>query len=173
MKHLKQMTSAALLALLLVAPVLPGTIPRAVAQNIITIQNGEITIACEDDEKVIMIDADGLESLISETLSEAMDGVQDVLTELDEMQLEIRLGNDNQLSFETENQMWEVNLDQVFKGVFTALDTALDQVDTDDWGGHRHLNDEDFPEEELADELNRLKEELGRLRQELDHLKEL
>ena len=169
MKNLKQLTVPALLSLILLVP----AFSNVMAQEVITIENGEITIVGEDGEQVIMLDADSLEHLISETLGEAMEGMDDVLAELDEMQLQIRLGDDNNLSFETDDQMWEMNLDLIFKEIGTVLETAFDGVDTDGWGGHHHFSDEDFDEDELAEELDRLKEELHKLKKELNSLKEI
>ena len=169
MKNLKNSTAITMLALILMVPAFSSVW----AQEVITIENGEITIVSEDNENVVMIDAGALEHLISESLDEAMDGMQDVLAELDDMQLEIRLGDDNQLSFETEDQMWEVNLDLIMSEIGSALEMAFDEMDTDGWGDHHNFHEEDFDEDELADELDRLKDELHRLQQELDSLKEI
>jgi hypothetical protein len=173
MNNSKQTTVAALLALILMVPLASGVNTPASAQDVITIENGEITIESEDGEKTIYIDAESMEDLISETLDEAMDGMQDVLAELDEMQLEIRLGDDNQLSFETEDQMWSVNMDVIMKEIGSALEVAFDEMDTEDWSDHHHFSDGDFDDEDLAEELDRLKDELHRLKKELDQLKEL
>lgn len=169
MKDLKQTTIVAVLTLALMVPAFSGTY----AQDIITIENGEITIESEDGESLIMIDGEGLEVLLSEALDGAMDGMQDVLAEMDEMQLQVRLGDDNQLRFETDDQMWEMNLDLVFKEIGHVLETAFDDVDADSWSSHHHFSDEMLDDDELEDELDRLKEELDRLREELNELKEI
>ena len=173
MNNPKQTTTVAIIALILVVSLASGVNSQAIAQDVITIENGEITIESTGSEKTIIIDAASMEHLISETLEDAMDGMQDVLAELDEMQLEIRLGDDNQLSFETEDQMWSVNLDLIMKEIGSALEVAFDEMDTDSWSDHHHFRDNDFDEEDLAEELDRLKDELHRLQKELDHLKEI
>ncbi len=169
MKDLKNITTTALLIVILMVSTMSG----ALAQDVITIENGEITILSDDGENVVMIDAEALESFIESTLDEAMTGMHDVIEELDDMQLEIRLGDDNQLSFETEDQMWEMNLDVIMNEVTSALSLAFDEMDTEGWGGHRHHMGQDIDEEDLADELDRLKDELHRLQRELDSLKEI
>jgi len=169
MKNAKQTTFVAMVTLILVAASFSGVL----AQDTITIENGEITIESDDGERMIMMDAESIESLISETLDVTMDGMQDVLAELDEMQLEIRLGDDNQLSFETEDQMWEMNLDVIFSELGSVLETAFNDMDTDGWTGHHNFSDDDFDEEELEEELDRLKDELDDLRRELELLKEI
>ncbi len=169
MKNLNQRTAVALLTLILMVPAFSGV----QAQEVITIDNGEITVISEDGENVVMMDAEALENFISATLDDAMDGMQDAMAELDDMQLEIRLGDDNQLSFETEDQMWEVNLNLIMSEIGSALEMAFDEMETEDWGSHHHFHDEDFDEDELAEELDRLKDELHRLKQELDSLKEI
>jgi len=169
MKNLKKTTVVALLTLILMVP----AFATSLAQDVVTIENGEIIIECDDGDQMIMIDADSLEDLIADSLGEAMDGVQDALAELDEMQLEIRLGDDNQLSFETEDQMWEMNMNVFFKEIGSVLETAFDDIDSDNWSSHHHFSDEDFDEEELAEELERLKDELRDLKKELEQIKEI
>jgi len=157
----------------LVVALVAGISAGAMAQDSITIENGEITIESDDGQQVIMFDTDSMGKILSETLEVSRDGLQDVLAELDEMQLEIKLGNDNQLSLETRDQMWEVNLDVIFDELGSALETAFDDLDTDDWAGHYSFEDVDNDEEELEAELDRLKDELKELRRELQHLKEI
>ena len=131
-----------------------SALATAQAQDVITIDKGEIIIESDDGDKVITIDADGLEALISNSIGEALEGVQDVLAEMDEMQLEIRLGDDNQLTFETEDQMWEMNMNVLFKEIGSALETAFDEIDSESWSSHHIYSDDDYDEEEL----NELKE---------------
>lgn len=169
MKTLNKTTAVAMLALILMVP----TFSSLQAQEVITIENGEITIVSGDDDGVIVIDADALGNLISTSMDEALDGMHEVMAELDDMQLEIRLGDDNQLSFETEDQMWEVNLDVIMSEIGSALDSAFDSMDTDGWGHHHRYQDEDFDQGDLTEELDRLKDELNQLRQELNSLKEI
>lgn len=169
MKNQKQKIFTALMALLLLVPVYSN----ALAQDVITIENGEITIESADGQQMIMLDSGSIEGLIAETLDVTMDGLQDVISELDDMQLEVRLGEDNQLSFATEDQMWEMNLDVIFSELGSVLESAFDGVETDDWAGHYHFNDDDLEEEELADELERLRNELENLKQELNQLKDI
>ena len=157
----------------LVVALVAGISAGAMAQDSITIENGEITIESDDGQQVIMLDTDRMGKILSETLEISRDGLQDVLAELDEMQLEIKLGNDNQLSLATREQMWEVNLDVIFDELGSVLETAFDDLDTDDWAGHYSFEDEDNNEEELEAELDRLKDELKELRRELQYLKEI
>jgi chromosome segregation ATPase len=169
MKNLNTKAGVILLALVLMIPALSG----ALAEEKIRIENGQITIEDIDSDKLIMIDTDGLQQLISATLQETLEGMDEVMEELDEMQLEIRLGQDNQLSIETEDQMWEMNLDVILKEVGSVLETALEDMDTETWTHHHHWDSDSDDDEDLAQELKRLKKELRRLQKELDNLNEI
>ncbi len=168
MNHLNTKAGIVLLAVVLLIPALSS----AVAGERITIENGQISIENPDSDRLLVIDTDSLHELISTTLEETMDGMGDVLAELENLQLEIRLGEDNKLSVETEDQMWEMDLDLIFKEVGHALDTAFEGMETDGWSHHRY-HESDDGEEDLAAELERLKSELNRLQKKLDHAKEI
>ncbi len=169
MKTSKTPAYATLLAVVLMISVLSG----AQAEEKITVQNGQVTIENKNSGKVLVLDTMELERMISTTMNETMEGMGDMLAEMEDMQLEIRLGQDNQLSVETEDQMFEMNLDLIFKEIGTALETAFDDVHTEQWTVHRHRHDEEFDQEELEEELEQLKEELQRLQEKLEEAKEL
>ncbi len=135
------------------------------------------SMAWASEDRVIVIDTDEMNEMVAEVLQETMEGMDEVFQELEELQLEVRLGQDNQLSIETDDQMWEVNLDVIFHELGEALETAFDEIDTDDWSDHKSwvIDDSDFEvdHEELAEELDELKKELKRLKNELKELKEI
>ncbi len=173
MKNPTKPTFSTMLALVLLTLAATGVL----ADDKITFKNGQVTIESQDNEKLIVLNTDGMQDMISEILHEAMDDMNDVMAELDDMQLEIRLGEDNQLSVETDNQMWEMNLDLIFREIGTALETAFEEIDTDGWTAHERweidTTDDDFSDEDLVEELDRLKDELRKLQKEMEALKEL
>ena len=167
MKYPTKQTLSKVLALVLLTLAASGVL----AADKITYEDGQLTIESTDSEKMIILNADGMQDIIADIMHETMDGMNDVMAELDEMQLEIRLGEDNQLSIETEDQMWEMNLDLIFREIGTVMETAFQDLDTDGWTTHEHWEIEsdgdEISTEKLAEELNRLKDELKELQKEL------
>ena len=146
------------------------------ADDKITYEDGQLTIENSENESLFIMNSEVMQEILAEVMEGTMDGMQDVLAELDEMQLEVRLGDDNQLSFETEDQMWEMNLDVIFEELGHVLETTFEDMDTEDWTVHhnRHNHSEvEFSDEDLAEELDQLKKELRKLQKELDSIKEL
>ncbi len=170
MKYSKKSTCSAVLALALLILVASS----ALAGDKITYENGQLTIENLDDDKVVFLNTDGMQEIITDVLSETLESMDEVLAELDEMQLEIHVGNDNMVRIETDDQMWEMNLNVVFNELSNALEMAFDEVNTEDWTSHEHWEStDDINEEELSDELEQLKDELRKLKNEMESLKEL
>ena len=172
MKHSTKSTFPSVLVVVLMTMLASGVL----AGDKITFEDGQLTIENSENDSLFILNSDGMQEILSEVMEETMDGMHEVLTELDDMQLEVRLGDDNQLSFETEDQMWEMNLDVIFAELGNVLETAFEDMDTEEWTVHqdrRIHRDLEFSEEELAEELDQLKKELRKLQKELDSIKEL
>ncbi len=173
MKYSRKPTLAKVLALVLMTMAATGVM----ADDKITFENGQLIIEDQDREKIIILNTDGMHDIVADVLHQTMDGMAEAMDELDDMQLEIHLGQNNQLSIETDDQMWEMNLDLIFRELGTALDTAFEGIDTDGWTAHEHWEmdsmDDVISDEDLAEELESLKDELKKLQKELNSLKEL
>ena len=68
-----------------------------------------LTRSCGDESKVIMVNLNMVEDLVSDALQD----VSVILDELDDLQMEIHLGQDNMLSFADEDSEWVLDLDQI------------------------------------------------------------
>ncbi len=125
----------------------------------------------DDDAKVIIIHDDGQEIVIDmeevhEIVAEAMGGLDEMMENLEEMQLQVRLGQDNQLDLSFDDTTFELDLDQIMSQVSLALQAGFDEFDTDDWTGSHHRWDAST-EEDLRRELKDLQKEMKSLRRDL------
>jgi hypothetical protein len=129
------------------------------------------------ETKVIIIDNDGEEVVIEmddvqEIVNEAMEGFEEVMAELDDMQFQVRLGNDNRLNLSYEDTTFELDLDQVMTQVATAVRVGFQEFETDEWA-HSFDRDANVSEDELRHELKDLQREMKELRRELRKIKDL
>jgi len=148
------------------------TATGAVAEQKVSVDKGRVVIVENGGEKVVTIDTDNLSRLIGDSVDQALGNLDQVLAEMEDLQLEVRLGDDNMISVETEDEAFEVDLDIIFREVGNALETAFEDLDTAGWTGHYHV-DGDASSEDLEQKLRELKKELRRLQDELDRAKEL
>jgi len=125
----------------------------------------------EDDSKVIIIVDDGEELTIEmgdihEIVAEAMSGLDEVMEELEDMQLQVRLGKDNRLDLSYEDTTFELDLDQIMAQVTMAVQSGFDQIHTEDWTDS-HDRWSNVSEDDLRQELDDLQKEMKELRREL------
>ncbi len=125
----------------------------------------------DNDAKIIIIGGDGEELTIEmeevhEIVAEAMAGLDEVMAELKDMQLQVRLGKDNRLNLSYDDTTFELDLDQIMTQVAVALQDGFDQFHTEDWA-HSHDRWSDDSEDDLRQELEDLRKEMKELRREL------
>ena len=113
----------------------------------------------KDDTKVIIIEHDGDEVIIEmeevqAIVDEAMEGLDEVMAELQDMQLEVRLGKDNNLNLSYEDTTFELDLDQILTQVAAAVQVGFDQVHTEDWT-HSQRPVDDVSEDDLRQRTGR------------------
>ena len=107
-----------------------------------------------------LIDMDSMGQLVGDALDQA-------LAAMDNLQLQVRLGQDNRLDITTADGFVQVDLDQIMNQVATAVQTGLEGIDTDTWAAAGARD-----EEELQRELEDLQAEMRALRQELRRLRD-
>ena len=125
----------------------------------------------DNDTKIIVIGDDGEELTIEmeevhEIVAEAMAGLDEVMAELEDMQLQVRLGKDNRLDLSFDDTTVELDLDQIMVQVAAAVRTGFDQIHMEDWS-HAHDRWSDVSEYDLRQELEDLQREMKELRREL------
>ncbi len=151
-----------ILALLILA--LPATLLADEPES--SDNDAKVIIVCEDgEEMVIEMEA------VHEIVAEAMSGLDEVMEELDEMQFQVRLGQDNRLNLSYDDTTFELDLDQIMSQVSVAVHAGFDQIDTDDWTSSHHRWDA-TTEDDLRQELKDLKKEMKALRRELKKIGE-
>lgn len=141
----------------------------------ITFDEGQLIIEDQTSDRVVFLDADGLGRMFATGLDEAMAGLDEVFAELEERQLEVRLGDDNMITVETADEAIEVDLDIIFREVGHALETAIEDLDfgmeTAGWSRHYRLESadgrHDDSTQDLEKELRELKKELLELQKEM------
>ena len=119
-------------------------------------------VVVHDNDHEIVIDMEA----VNEIVAEAMEGLDDVMAELENMQFEMHLGNDNRLNLSYDDTTFELDMDQVMAQVGVALEAGLANLETEDWTYSRDRWDS-ADEEELRRELDKLKEEMQELKKEL------
>ena len=125
----------------------------------------------DNDPRIIIIGDDGEELTIEmeevhEIVAEAMAGLDEVMAELDEMQLQVRLGKDNRLDLSFDDTTVELDLDQIMVQVAHAVQTGFNQIHTEDWNSSRDRWS-DVSEDDLRQELEDLRKEMKELSREL------
>ena len=128
----------------------------------------------ENDTKVIVIVDDGEEITIEmeavhEIVAEAMEGLDEVMEELEDMQFQVRLGKDNRLDLSYEDTTFELDLDQIMAQVASAVQSGFDQIHTEDWT-YSHDRRSNVSEDDLRQELDDLRKEMKELRRELRNI---
>jgi hypothetical protein len=131
----------------------------------------------EDDAKVVIIRDDGDEvtidmTAVHEIVAETMSGLDEVLAELEDMQLQVRLGKDNRLDLAYDDTTFELDLDQIMTQVASALREGFEEFRTEDWT-HTHDRWTDVSEEDLRQELEDLQQEMKELRREIKKIKKI
>lgn len=124
-------------------------------------------VVVHDDDQEIVIDMEA----VNEIVAEAMEGMDDVLAELEDMQFQMHLGRDNRLNLSYDDTTFEMDLDQIMAQVGVALEAGLAGIHTEDWTYSRDRWDS-ADEQELRRELDKLKEEMRELKRELKKVKE-
>jgi hypothetical protein len=153
------------LALLVAAPAdLRAAEPRDADQD--ADQNAKV-IVIEHGEEELVIDMAEVQAVVDE----AMAGLDEALAEIQDMQLEVRLGKDNHLNLSYDETTFELDLDQIMTQISAAVQVGFDQFDTADWAQARDRWSE-VSEDDLKQELEDLKREMKDLRRELRQIKE-
>lgn len=125
----------------------------------------------EDESRIVVVQDDGREITIdmvavNEIVNGAMEGVAEVLAEMEDMQFQMHLGRDNRLNLSYDETTFELDLDQIMAQVAVALEAGLEGLDTDEWTDSRDRWSE-ADDAELRRELDKLKDEMRELKREL------
>jgi regulator of replication initiation timing len=115
-----------------------------------------------DHVSTTVIDLDQIGRLVGDAVGEAKVAMED-------LQLQVRLGQDNRVNITTAEDQFEVDLDQIMTQVAAAVRSGLGDIDTATWtstDSGTAVSDEDLRLElaELQEEMRALRLELGRLR---------
>jgi len=119
-----------------------------------------ITVDDDEDFETTVIDLGEIEDL----LDEALDSIES-------SQFQLRLGQDNMLSFAMDDTEFDVDLDVIFSQVGEAIFEGLEELDTEMWTNTGPRSEALLADEELANELENLRAEMRSLRRELKKLK--
>lgn len=130
----------------------------------------------ENEAKIIVVGDDGEEltidfAAVHEIMAEAMEGLDEVMEELEDMQLQVRLGKDNRLDFSYDDTTFELDLDQIMTQVAVAVQSGFDQINLEDWTGSRDRWS-NVSEDDLRQELADLKKEMKELRREFRKIRD-
>ena len=127
--------------------------------------DAKVIIICDDGEEVT-IDMEAVHEIVAETMS----GLDEVMAELEDMQLQVRLGKDNRLDLSYEDTTFELDLDQIMTQVATAVQVGFEEFRTEDWT-HSHDRWTDVSDDDLRQELEDLQQEMKELRREIKKIK--
>lgn len=125
------------------------------------VDGSQLEVTHRDGEHVTttVIDMDEVGRMVGDAMGEAM-------AAMDQLQMQVRLGQDNRLDITTADGMVQVDLDQIMSQVAAAVQTGLDGIDTDTWATAGPRDEAELQRElaDLQDEMRALREELRRLR---------
>lgn len=119
-----------------------------------------------DHANTTVVDMEQVGRLVGDAVGEAMVALED-------LQLQVRMGQDNRVNITTAEGEVEVDIDVIMAQVAAALHSGLEGIDTAEWattgpGGTVGA----VSEEELQEELAELQEEMRALRSELRKLRD-
>ncbi len=139
----------------------------------VSLSDGSLTVISREDGKTTtrIVDLDTVGLLAADAVDEAMLGMAGVFAELQEMQLQCRLGQDNRLNLSYNDTEFELDLDQVMAQVASAVQLGLQEIDASEWASSRDRW-ETVSDDEMRDELESLKTEMEALRAELRNLQQ-
>lgn len=129
----------------------------------------QISVTHRDGERTTttVVDMDQVATLVGDALGEAMAAMQD-------LQLQVRVGQDNRVNIQTSDREVEVDLDQIMAQVAAAVQSGMQGIDTATWaaqldaGAAAGGGDQAQLQRELAD----LQDEMRALRKELQRLRD-
>lgn len=129
------------------------------------VQDGSLTIASRDGDRVetTVVDLDQVGQIVGEAVAGAM-------AALDELQLQVRVGQDNRVNVSTADGACEVDLNRIASDVAAAVRSEMHEVDTAGWTTTGPAARDD--EEALRTELLALQDEMRALRSELRRLRD-
>lgn len=129
----------------------------------------QISVTRRDGERTTttIVDMDQIASLVGDALGEAVAAMQD-------LQMQVRIGQDNRVNIQTSDREVEVDLDQIMAQVATAVQSGLQGLDSGSWAVQW---DADAPQAghdqaQLQRELADLQDEMRALRKELQRLRD-
>ncbi len=129
----------------------------------IEMDGGKMTVTSKEDGKVTTTVVD---------LDQVGDAVGEAMTALKDMQLQVRVGQDNRVDVSTDDGTYQVDIDRIVTQVAAALQAGLKDadrdIDTHSWTSHGPRDARD--EAELRRELADLQKEMSGLREELHRL---
>jgi len=139
----------------------------------LTVADGVLVITNDENGRITTTEVDmaQLGDLVAASMDDAMDGLDTVLANLGEMQMQMRLGQDNRLNVEFDDTEFELDLDQIMHQVSAAVELGLAEIDVDRWSRCRPRGSEPT-EEEMRRELHALQKEMRELRRELQRLQD-
>jgi hypothetical protein len=148
--------------------------PVALACALIVILPAALTFGDPEprsESTIVIVQDDGHEVVIdmvavNEIVSEAMEGMTEVMAEMEDMQFQMHIGQDNRLNLSYDETTFELDLDQIMAQVGVALEAGFAGIDTDDWTSSEDRWDS-ADEDELRRELDKLKAEMKELRKEI------
>lgn len=119
----------------------------------------EVTSREGGQVKTTVIDMDEVGRLVGDAVGEAM-------AAMDELQMQVRLGQDNRIDITTAEGMVQVDLDAIMSQVAAAVQVGLEGIDTASWASAGPRDEAELQEElaDLQEEMRALREELRRLR---------
>lgn len=128
------------------------------------VDGNQLSVTRNEDDHVTttIVDLDQIGRLVGDAVGEAKVAMED-------LQLQVRLGQDNRVNIATAEGQFEVDLDQIMTQVAAAVRSGLQDIDTATWtstDSGTDVSDEDLQLElaELQKEMRALRLELGRLR---------
>jgi hypothetical protein len=119
-----------------------------------------ITVNDDDDIETTVID-----------LSDVDEILEGVLGSLESSQFQLRLGQDNMLSFAMDDTEVDVDLDVILSQVTAAVFEGLEEINASDWAHKGRRHESHMADADLEDELAKLRAEMRSLRRELKKLK--
>lgn len=120
-----------------------------------------VTSRCGDSEKIVQVNLDAVEGIVAEVIGDVTAALED----MEDMQLQIHLGEDNRLSFADDGTEWEIDLEQVARQIEVAFEAGFAGLEDADWSTRRVGEEVDV--RELRRELEHLQREMERLQKEL------
>jgi hypothetical protein len=119
---------------------------------------------------VVEVDLSEIGLLVEDIMAEAMVGVSEALTALEDVQIGLDLGEENCLTIADDDGEVVIDFGEIMADVSEALEAAFAELDSEDWAESRSRHGKRHRSTKITGNADELRQEIDQLERELAEL---